>query len=474
MINAAELEAEIAALKEENQALKDRIDVLEGKKEGPTVFVPEAFKEIFDLAEENVKAYFSTFEGSAQEGQILINGERYVLIRSASLSLEFLDVLKELYSNREESEAIRIGNNFLFDIAHVLGKEDAKAFHQKMKLTDPVQKLSAGPVHFAYTGWANVEILPESNPSPDENFFLKYYHHNSFEAQSWIKTNRKSDIPVCTMNSGYSSGWCEESFGIPLTAVEIECEAHGAKHCTFIMAPPDRIQEHLSKESLLKDSGAYDVPIFFERKYHEEQLQDSLKQKEMLLKEVHHRVKNNLQVMSSLLSLQRSRIDDPRYKAPFSSSILRIQTMASIHEMIYSGNDITSIDVQNYFTSLLGSISAVYAPDNLHIELKIKINIPNVNLESDKVIPLGIIINEIASNSFKHAFVEDGYIYLNMFVEDEKYKLIIGDSGRGLEENESTEGLGMTLIQVLIEQIEGDLETKSSEEGLEYQITFMP
>ena len=145
-------------------------------------------------------------------------------------------------------------------------RKDALSFHQRMNLVDPVEKLAAGPVHFAYTGWANVEILPESNPSPDENYFLKFYHHNSFEAQSWKKVGRKSDIPVCTMSCGYSSGWCEESFGLALTTVELECEATGAERCLFIMAPPEKIKEYLTVNQKGKTTEQFDVPVFFEKK----------------------------------------------------------------------------------------------------------------------------------------------------------------------------------------------------------------
>src|SRR3989344_1654178 len=155
---------------------------------------------------------------------------------------------------------------------------------------------------------ANVELLPECNPSPDENYFLKFYHHNSFEAQSWKKAGRKSDIPVCTMSCGYSSGWCEESFGLPLTTVELECEAAGAEHCTFIMASPEKIKEYLTANQKGKTTEQFDVPVFFEKKYAEDRLRASLEQRETLLQEGHHRVKNNLQIVSSCLDRKSTRL----------------------------------------------------------------------------------------------------------------------------------------------------------------------
>jgi len=393
-------------------------------------------------------------------------------MRSASLSYEFLDVIKEFYSNRPAEEALRIGNNFLFDIGHVLGKKDAEEFHKKMKLKEPITKLSAGPVHFAFTGWANVEIHPDSNPSPDNDFYLKYYHHNSFEAQSWIKAKRKSEAPVCTMNTGYSSGWCEESFGQSLTAVEIECEAHGGERCTFIMAPPDRIQEYLDKESSIKTSVDYDVPVFFERKYNEDKLRDSLLQKETLLKEVHHRVKNNLQVISSLLNLQQQTIEDPVLQEKFISSIMRVNTMARIHEMIYGDKNLSSINIEKYFSKLLRSLYQIYKTEASKVDVQVNMDIHDVIFYPDKAIPLGLILNEIACNSFKYAFNDEGVFYLNLSEENGKYKLVMGDNGKGLPENLETDSLGLSLIPILCDQIDGELEVVNSKKGLEYRITF--
>ncbi|MBN4071525.1 XylR N-terminal domain-containing protein [Crocinitomix catalasitica] len=463
------LKAEIARLKEENQDLKNKYDYSSIVN---TVLVPDELKPIFDEAEKNVKEYFKETILDPENAEILISGERYVLMRSSAISYEFVDVFKELYSNRGDEEAIRIANNFLFDIAHVLGKEDGKAFHKKMELKDPVQKLSAGPVHFAYTGWANVEILPESKPSPDNDYFIKYYHHNSFEAQSWIKAGRKSDHPVCTMNSGYSSGWCQESFGIPLTAVEIACEAQGAEKCTFIMAPPDRIEEYLDREEMVKDISDYDVPVFFQRKYTEDKLRESLLQKDTLLREVHHRVKNNLQVVSSLLNLQKESIADPELKELFNSSIMRVNTMAYIHEMIYGNHDLTSINIEKYFTKLLRSLGQFYGSDDQNINVDLSIDIGNLFFYPDTVIPLGLILNEIACNSFKYAFKDGGKFYLELKEEEGNYTLTVGDTGGGIANENKADSLGLSLIDVLCDQIDAKMEVSSSDEGLEYQFEF--
>lgn len=263
---------------EQIAALKEKIRQLEAATGRPSVKVPSAFEEIFRKAEDNVRAYFSHMHMNPSEGTIEINNERYVLIRASALSKDFLDTILNLYADRGENEAFSIGTNFLFDISHTLGKNDARAFHTKMGVTDPLSKLSAGPVHFAYTGWAFVDILPESHPTPDDNFYLIYHHPFSFEADAWIRSGTVSKSPVCIMNTGYSSGWCSESFGIPLTAVEVSCRAMGDEQCTFIMSPPHKIEEHIQqfahthRKHHFKKSPPQ-IPTFFLRKTVEEQMQ---------------------------------------------------------------------------------------------------------------------------------------------------------------------------------------------------------
>ena len=172
----------IAKLEEENRLLKKGITSF--LTVGDTITVPGQFKEVFDKAQKMVGSYFQELKADPSKARIEINGDRYVLLRASSLSVGFLNKIRDLYADKGEKEAFLIGQNFLFDIAHVLGLEDAQNFHKKMNLTDPISKLSAGPIHFAYSGWAYVEILPESRPSGDENFFLKYNHPYSFEADS--------------------------------------------------------------------------------------------------------------------------------------------------------------------------------------------------------------------------------------------------------------------------------------------------
>lgn len=464
------LQKQIERLEKENSALRNRIN-LDGSPS--TVVVPDHFQNIFDRAEKNVEAYFSEFYYSPENGEIEINGERYILIRSAALSFEFHDIIRELYKDQGFSEAERIGNNFLFDIGQVLGKKDAKSFHEKMGLSDPVEKLAAGPVHFAYTGWANVEILPESNPTPDQNFLLKFHHHNSFEAQSWKRAKRTSKEPVCIMNCGYSAGWCEESFGIHLTTVEITCEAKGDEHCTFIMAPTNLIGNYLGEGDHENGATSYNVPVFFKRKEVEDKLMNSLQQKETLLKEVHHRVKNNLQIIASLFRLQLNGISDPAMRDIFQTGVNRVTTMAKIHELIYSDPNLSSINIEEYFRKVLFAMLQVYEQPNQSIELRFNFNIKEGNFNPDKAIPLGLILNEIASNAFKHAFTDiSGILVVDLVEEDKNFTLTISDNGPGMKENKNENGLGLSLIELLCEQIDAKMERRNSDKGLTYIICF--
>lgn len=235
---------------------------------------------LFAQAEAVVSKYFRERKADSSQGTIEIFGERYLLVRGAALSVEFFSLVKELFGKGRESEAEDFARNMLFDLAHAIGKSDARNFHVKMGLSDPIERLSAGPVHFSHTGWAFVKVLPQSRPSPDNDYYLIYDHPQSFEADTWIQSGLEPIFPVCIMNSGYSSGWCQESFGVPLVSTEILCRAKGDPYCRFIMAPPDRVEAHV--ECYMKETPdfaqrmkSHTIPDFFSRKRLEEDLRRS-------------------------------------------------------------------------------------------------------------------------------------------------------------------------------------------------------
>lgn len=433
---------------------------------------------LFDKAQKIVGDYFSDLYHDPEKGTIEIQDQRYVLVRASALSYDFLNTIQKLYADRGEEEATSIGRNFLFDIAHVIGLEDAKNFNKKMKLKDPISKLSAGPVHFAYSGWAFVDILPESKPSPDENFFLKYNHPFSFEADSWLRAGKKSNQPVCVMNAGYSSGWCEASFGISLTAVEITCKARGDKNCTFIMAPPHKIEAYLGKHKNNTARKKAQIPSFLERKKIEEDVKNSLKEKEILLKEIHHRVKNNLQIISSLLNLQALTFEDKNSREKFKESINRIKSMAIIHEMLYRSGNLSVVKIKDYFESLISFITGTYTVST-KITTEIMVNSESEVLDIDKAIPCGLILNEMISNSIKYAFKDRNSgkisIRFNEFPKKEKkFKLIVEDDGVGISKNFdflNVESFGMQIIHSLVSQLDGSI-ALDNKCGTKFSIQF--
>ncbi|MGE5184946.1 MAG: ATP-binding protein [Acidobacteriota bacterium] len=232
----------------------------------------------FEAAEHLVSRYFAERGDSPERGTIEVHGERYVLVRAAALSVEFFALVRSLYGEARAREADEFARNILFDLAHAIGKSDAASFHHKMNVSEPIERLSAGPVHFAYTGWALVEISAESRPTPDEDFYLLYDHPYSFEASAWTTHGGRAPFPVCVMNAGYSSGWCSESFGVNVVATEILCRARGDDSCRFVMAHPSRIEALVAEYREARPDvalGDYQIPDLFARKKMEEELRQS-------------------------------------------------------------------------------------------------------------------------------------------------------------------------------------------------------
>jgi two-component system cell cycle sensor histidine kinase/response regulator CckA len=141
-----------------------------------TVRVPASMEAPFLEAERHVSRYFRDRKDEPQARDDRDFRERYILVRAASLSVDFHALVERIYGADRRDEANEFAQSILFDLAHTVGKSDARNFHTKMGLVDPIAKLSAGPIHFAHAGWAFVDIFPESHPSPDEDFRLVYDH----------------------------------------------------------------------------------------------------------------------------------------------------------------------------------------------------------------------------------------------------------------------------------------------------------
>ncbi|MBK22702.1 MAG: hypothetical protein CME70_01745 [Halobacteriovorax sp.] len=212
-----------------------------------TVKVPNEIKPLFEEAESMISKRFENLKLSPESGQIFVDDERYVLVRAESLSVNFFSFLMNMYPTMDEHEGLSSSSKVLFDMGHSIGQSDAKCCQEKNPSYEPLSLLAAGPIHFAFSGWAFVEILESSSPTPDENYFLIYNHPHTFESDSWIKSDKSPSFCTCHMNAGYSSGWCSIAFGLELKSKEVLCRSKGDKTCRFIMAPPHMLEAHVEK-----------------------------------------------------------------------------------------------------------------------------------------------------------------------------------------------------------------------------------
>ncbi len=196
-----------------------------------------------------------------------------------------------------------------------------------------------------------------------------------------------------------------------------------------------------------------------ERKKARIAVERSLKEKETLIKEIHHRVKNNLQIISSLLNLQTFYIKDPKMLNLIKGSQERIRSMALVHEKLYRSKDLLKINFEEYARDLISNLFQSYRKN---INVRLNLNIPKIFLEINVSISLGLILNELVSNSLKHAFNgrKDGEISVTMLNKGNNLELIVSDNGIGLPKDfniSTSESMGLELVESLVQQHNGSL-----------------
>jgi PAS domain S-box-containing protein len=247
----------------------------------------------------------------------------------------------------------------------------------------------------------------------------------------------------------------------------------------FIRKDGERIYTSISASPINDQQGKYVgalalVADVTERRKMEQKIQKSLKEKEMLLKEIHHRVKNNLMIIASLLNIQSRYIKDTESQEIFKESQNRARSMAIIHERLYQSVDLKRIDFGDYVRTLSNELFHAYADDSGRI--KLKINLDAIFVDINIAIPLGLIINELITNSLKHAFPKGrgGEITLDFHKKEDSFELTVKDNGIGFPEDldyRSTSSLGLQLVNSLTEQIDGKVEMDGSN-GTCFKITF--
>jgi two-component system, sensor histidine kinase PdtaS len=234
----------------------------------------------------------------------------------------------------------------------------------------------------------------------------------------------------------------------------------------------------ISLSPFQNDQGSLVISIIrdiTERRRAEELIEASLREKEVLLKEIHHRVKNNLQITSSLLKLQSGYIQDGRAREMFADSQNRIRSMALVHEKLYQSSDLSRIHFADYIGSLATLLFRTYGVDQQRIHLHC--GGEGIFLSVETAVPCGLIVNELLSNCLKHAFPADrsGEIWIQLVAQGEGFlQLTVADNGVGLPEGLDlvhVDTLGLQLVRTLAQQLDGAFEAVRSPRT-EFKITF--
>ncbi len=204
------------------------------------------------------------------------------------------------------------------------------------------------------------------------------------------------------------------------------------------------------------------------------QLKNSINEKDILIQEIHHRVKNNMQIISSLLNLQIKYVEDDEAVDILKESQNRVRSMAMIHEKLYQSNDFTNINLTDYIESLVTGLFYSYSINKDQIVPIVDVDDVRLNIET--AVPVGLIINEIVSNSLKHGFPNGkiGEVYIKINYVDGKFELLLGNNGISFPKEidfRSTDSLGLQLVNNLVNQIDGVI-TLDNSHGTEFKISF--
>ena len=313
-----------------------------------------------------------------------------------------------------------------------------------------VNTISDGHAQFINSKFEEIYGVPRGSLKDIESFFHEVYRDPDFREQ--MRSRIMADI-----ESGDPARMIWED--IPVRT------ANGEKKYVTATGIP------LLEQGLMV-STAQDVTA---RKHAEEQIRASLREKETLLKEIHHRVKNNLQVISSLLNLQSHYIKDEHSKALFREAQNRVKSMALIHEKLYQSEELANIDFGSYVKNLTAYLFRSYVVDPNLVALTVDVQETRLNI--DKAIPCGLIINELVSNSLKYAFPHGarGEITVRLFNGDNTVVVLaVSDNGVGLPDDlnlRTADSLGLQLVSSLADQLAATVEVKRGE-GTEYRLSF--
>jgi two-component system, sensor histidine kinase PdtaS len=257
-------------------------------------------------------------------------------------------------------------------------------------------------------------------------------------------------------------------------------DTHEPQDCDLRMEKRDGSQFYAHLQGVIgsDDQGKTNCKITISDisrlKQAEEKIKKSLEENQVLLKEVYHRIKNNLATIVGLLNLQLSQIKDPQSHSAFIETKDRIHSMALVHQQLYQSEDLTNINFKEYIKNL---VTDLFHASQISKNVKLQFELEEVTLSLDTAIPCGLILNELVTNVFKHAFPNNqkGTTQIIMRLhKDNIYELIVKDDGIGIPKNiniEKADSLGLKLIYMLTKQLDGELKI-NSKNGSEFSIQF--
>lgn len=207
-------------------------------------------------------------------------------------------------------------------------------------------------------------------------------------------------------------------------------------------------------------------------------IHQALEDKEVLIKEIHHRVKNNLQIISSIINLQNMRIESPEVSEIFNEMQRRIMAISSIHHKLYQGDSVSLISMNEYLTEVVDAIHSAFS--NTELEVGFEIAIQNIKLDIDSAVSIGLMVNELCTNAYKYAFKENNknnHLFVGLTkIDDKAYQLTVADTGKGLPDNfnlEQSNSLGLRMVSLLTRQLKGTINIENRD-GAIYNIILKP
>lgn len=410
-----------------------------------------------------VKSFLSLIKDKYGIIGVLLVGQD--LRQTRKLQYEIEEKIKAQKSARNHAERLEIINHIIIS-AHKT--DDLPSLLEKiLNSTLELSGFSSGGIYLLEENRQSAELMHGENLSPE--------YANQFQIIDASKDPFKKVITESKFTAGsyhelFSNNHGEWDF---ISAAIIPLIVQNQVMGFIILLSWDQKEFSVSQVEILESLGR-EVGAAISRIKTEDKIKRSLKEKEILLKEIHHRVKNNMQIISSMLSLQSSYLKDKDAIHALKECQGRIMSMAMIHENLYQSDTLTGIKFADYINRLTKDLFHTYNIDSERI--KINIDADEIILDIDTAIPCGLIINEVVTNSIKHAFPDDaeGEIYIQMQQNPEGYNLSLKDNGIGLPENlniNNTTTLGLLLVNSLVRQLEGILEVKRNQ-GTIFLISF--